>query len=62
MIETFTQHNTPNLPEHFNLENQEDADINNEVFYQQLRPRLNQLVKQPSPETIAKILAFAIKK
>lgn len=33
-----------------------------DVFYEDIKPQLNQLVKEPSQETIDRILAYAVKK
>lgn len=40
----------------------DEAEQQNIDFYNNIKPRLNKLVKNPSDETIEKILAYAKKK
>ena len=40
----------------------DEAEQQNINFYNNIKPRLNKLVKNPSEETIEKILAYAKKK
>jgi hypothetical protein len=40
----------------------DEAEQQNIDFYNKIKPRLNKLVKNPSEETIEKILAYAKKK
>ncbi len=40
----------------------EQAKIKDEMFYNSIKPQLDQLIKDPSNETIEKILAYAKKK
>lgn len=40
----------------------DEAEQQNIDFYNNIKPRLNKLVKNPSEETIEKILAYAKKK
>lgn len=37
----------------------DEPDQQDELFYNSLKPRLNALIKDPSDETISKILAYA---
>ena len=61
MIETFTQQNSELFDEQ---NNEEDAAMKNltkeeHVFYEQLKPALNSLIKNPSEESINRILKYA---
>lgn len=59
MTKTFTPTNLKNLskPEAFEQHNQDD-----QKFYEGIKQQLDQLYKEPSEETIAKILNYANKR
>lgn len=40
----------------------DEAEQQDQLFYNSIKPQLNELVKNPSDETISKILAYAKKK
>jgi len=58
MIETFTSTNNLNYPQHEH-ENAEDVEGLDSVFYENITSQLNMLKKNPSDESIAKILAYS---
>ena len=63
MTKTSTSTNLVNFPNALPAEKAvNEADQQNEMFYNSIKPQLNQLVKNPSDETIEKILAYARKK
>lgn len=56
MTETFT-------PSSFkNLSNAENLDFQDQKFYKSIKTKLNSLYRNPSEETIAKILSYTKKK
>jgi hypothetical protein len=63
MIKTFTSTNRVNYlhqqPEPYDSELPEDSVSS---FYDYLKPELNKLIRNPSDETIERILAYAAKK
>lgn len=63
MTKTFTTKNAV-TSNHSDLVDQtiDEAEQQNIDFYNNIKPRLNKLVKNPSDETIEKILAYAKKK
>jgi hypothetical protein len=63
MTKTFTTKNAV-TSNHSDLVDQtiDEAEQQNIDFYNKIKPRLNKLVKNPSEETIEKILAYAKKK
>lgn len=58
MIETFTSINNLNYPQR-EQENAEDVDGLDCMFYENIKSQLNTLKKEPSEESIAKILAYS---
>jgi hypothetical protein len=58
MIETFTSTNNLNYPQH-EQENAENVDGLDSMFYEGIKSQLNTLKKNPSEESIAKILAYS---
>jgi hypothetical protein len=58
MMETFTSINNLNYPQHDheNFDVNEGADL---LFYDNIKFQLNMLKKDPSDESIAKILAYS---
>ena len=58
MIETFTSTNNLNYPQH-EQENTDDVDGLDSIFYESMKSQLNVLKKDPSEESIAKILAYS---
>ncbi len=59
MTKTFTQTNFKNLSKPESLEQSNMPDQN---FYEVIKPQLNKLYRNPSDETIAKILNHAKKR
>ncbi|WP_026904436.1 hypothetical protein [Pedobacter glucosidilyticus] len=61
MIETFTQHNSELFGEQNNEEKtaMKNFTIEEHLFYEQLKPALNKLIKNPSEESINKILKYS---
>jgi hypothetical protein len=63
MIKTFTSTNRVSYlhqqPEHFDSELTEDSVSS---FYDTIKPELNKLIRDPSEETIERILAYSAKK
>ncbi|SOD15460.1 hypothetical protein SAMN06297358_2454 [Pedobacter xixiisoli] len=59
MTKTFTPTNLKNLskPEAFDQQNQDD-----QKFYDGIKQQLDKLYREPSAETIAKILSYAKKR
>jgi len=60
MTKTSTSKQNANLHQHmfqFNADNESDAEI--DLFYDQLKNRLDRLVKNPQDETIDRILAYS---
>lgn len=58
MIETFTSTDNLNYPQH-EQENADDVDGVDAVFYENIKSQLNVLKKDPSDDSIAKILAYS---
>lgn len=58
MIETFTSINNLNYPQR-EQENAEDVDGLDLVFYENIKSQLNTLKRDPSDESVAKILAYS---
>ncbi|WP_316791633.1 hypothetical protein [Pedobacter frigoris] len=60
MIKTSTSVNKVNYTQQ-NQENNpaEDVEANDLMFYDSIKPQLNRLTKNPSDETISKILAYS---
>nr|WP_121270968.1 hypothetical protein [Pedobacter schmidteae] len=58
MIETFTSINNLNYPQH-GQENPEPVDGADDMFYENIKSQLNMLKRDPSEESIAKILAYS---
>lgn len=58
MIETFTSTNNLNYPQH-EQENAENVDGLDSMFYENIKSQLNMLKRNPSEESIAKILAYS---
>ncbi|MDQ8005668.1 hypothetical protein [Pedobacter sp.] len=59
MTKTFTQTNLKNLSKSKALEQGDNSDQN---FYKTIKPKLDELFREPSEETIAKILKHAQKR
>lgn len=59
MIKTFTPTNFKNLSE---VQGLEQVELSNEKFYTSIKQNLNKLHRDPSEETIAKILNYAKKR
>jgi hypothetical protein len=61
MIETFTQQNSELFHEKNNEEITAMKNLTEEeyAFYEQLKPALNSLIKNPSEESINRILKYA---
>lgn len=63
MTKTFTPENNANClpenPEKMSYEIIEESEL---MFYNNIKPQLDQLAKNPSNETIEKILAYSKKK
>jgi hypothetical protein len=63
MTKTFTPENPTNFAEEQSIPTVSDeTEQQNELFYNSIKPQLNQLIKDPSDETINKILAYSRKK
>lgn len=63
MIKTSTSLNSVNYQSKQAAEEAvEQAKNQDEMFYDSIKPQLDQLIKDPSDETIEKILAYAKKK
>ena len=58
MIETFTSINNLNYPQR-EQENAEDVDGLDSVFYENIKSQLNTLKRDPSDESVSKILAYS---
>ncbi|RZK54339.1 MAG: hypothetical protein EOO87_10730 [Pedobacter sp.] len=58
MTKTFTQTNFKKLSK----SNASDDDSSGQTFYKTIKPKLDELYREPSDETIAKILKYASKK
>lgn len=59
MTKTFTTTSFKNLSK---PNASEQGDLPEQQFYQTIKPKLDELYREPSDETIAKILKHAIKK
>jgi len=59
MTKTFTSTHLKNLS---NPEALEQSEIPDQKFYKAIQPKLNELYRDPSDETIAKILNYAKKR
>ena len=61
MIETFIQQNSELFDEQNNEEETAMKNFTNEehLFYEQLKPALNKLIKNPSEESINRILKYS---
>ena len=63
MVKTSTSLNSVNFSSQVPAENAvEQAKTQDEMFYDNIKPQLDKLIKDPSDETIEKILAYAKKK
>ncbi|MGF1923053.1 MAG: hypothetical protein ACQUHE_02655 [Bacteroidia bacterium] len=63
MVKTSTSQNPVNFSSPVPAESAvEQAKNQDEMFYDNIKPQLDQLIKDPSKETIEKILAYANKK
>lgn len=63
MTKTSTPENPANFAEQEAIQTVSDeTEQRNELFYNSIKPQLNQLIKDPSDETINKILAYSRKK
>lgn len=58
MIETFTSINNLNYSQH-GQENAEDVEGLEAVFYENIKSQLNMIKKDPSDESIERILAYS---
>jgi hypothetical protein len=58
MIKTFTP-NSVNFANNSPAKDNTYVDQQNSIFYEGIKPKLKALVKNPSEDTIAKILAYA---
>lgn len=58
MIETFTSIDNLNYPQR-EQENAENVDGLDSVFYENIKSQLNTLKREPSDESLAKILAYS---
>lgn len=58
MIETFTSIDNLNYPQH-EQENAENVDGLDSMFYENIKSQLNMLKREPSDESLAKILAYS---
>ena len=58
MIETFTSINNLNYPQQGH-ENAEDVEGLDAVFYENIKFQLNMIKKEPSEESVARILAYS---
>jgi hypothetical protein len=60
MTKTSTPTHTVNFPKTQASENTAcEAEQQDELFYNSIKPQLNELIKEPSAETIDKILAYS---
>lgn len=59
MTKTFTPTNLKNLSK---SSTSEQGDLPEQQFYKTIKPKLDELYREPSGETIAKILKYASKK
>lgn len=63
MVKTSTSLNSVNFSSPVPVEETvEQAKTRDEMFYDNIKPQLDQLIKDPSNETVDKILAYAKKK
>jgi hypothetical protein len=62
MMETSTSINQSNYEKSMMESAIENIDTSDLAFYQTIKPQLDGLIKNPSDETILKILAYAKKK
>ena len=63
MIKTSTPINLASSPQAQPVQKVEDeADQQDELFYNSIKPQLDKLIKNPTDETITKILAYSKKK
>lgn len=62
MTKTFTPTNFKNLPKPSAPEQDNENAMDNQKFYENIKPSLDELYREPSEETIAKILAYAKKR
>ena len=62
MTKTATTQNAESLPCETMNEKIAAENEQNELFYHNLKPQLDKLLKNPSAETLEKILAYAKKK
>lgn len=62
MIKTSTNRLSAQFLENFLSESIKETEQRNEQFYQRLKPTLEELRREPSAESIAKILAYAKQK
>ncbi|RZK59897.1 MAG: hypothetical protein EOO91_03480 [Pedobacter sp.] len=63
MTKTSTPTNIVNFPNPQQVEKAVDvAEQQDQMFYNSIKPQLDELVKNPSDETIEKILAYSKKK
>jgi len=63
MTKTSTSQQNVNLPQNmFQLTTDNESDAEIDLFYDQIKGKLDRLVKNPKDETINKILAYSKKK
>lgn len=62
MTKTSTPTHIVNFPKTTTEKTAEDGEQQDELFYNSIKSQLNELVRNPSDETINKILAYAKKK
>lgn len=58
MIETFTSPNELNYPQH-EQQNAKDVEALDSVFYESIKSQLDMIKKDPSEDSVAKILAYS---
>jgi hypothetical protein len=59
MIKTFTSNHISNFSTSISADKVVDEDQENELFYQSVKAGLDKLKKEPSGETIDKILSYS---
>ncbi|WP_131535397.1 hypothetical protein [Pedobacter nototheniae] len=63
MTKTSTSKQNVNLPQNmFQLTTDNDSDAEIDLFYDQIKGKLDRLIKNPQDETIDRILAYSRKK
>jgi|GEM_PF-2193881 len=61
MVKTSTSQNPVNLS-NSTPDRTEPAQVEDELFYNSIKPQLNRLIKEPSEATMERVLAYAIQK